>query len=402
MHHAAALLMLLVPTVAFSQEAPATKKPSPASEVAQFWVRKGYQVSVAAEKLGNARFMELDDKGTLYLSRPQNGDVLSLKDKDGDGIYETRATFVKGHPGVHGLCFDADTDYLWFSTPGTISKAKDTDGDGVADEKLEILGDGQIPKGGGHWWRSLLVTKTNIFTSIGDSGNITDQTATERQKIWRFNKDGGDKTLWSSGIRNTEKLRLRPGTDELWGCDHGSDWFGKELGDRDGMQPITDWNPPDELNRYEQGKFYGHPFVTGLMVPRYEYAKREDILELVAKTVPPAWKFGAHWANNGFTFIDPTLNAKTGGMPADHAGDLFVAFHGSWNRSVRAGYQVARVLFDQQTGLPYGMLTIVRTVSEDGQTVYARPVDCVQAPDGSVLFSSDTTDKIYRIRAVKP
>jgi glucose/arabinose dehydrogenase len=392
--------LLTIPATSVFAAPPDQAKAAP--EIERFSVRKGYTVTLAATGLDNARFMEFDDAGTLYLSRPSKGDVLSLKDTDGDGFYETRAVFVSGLPTVHGLCFDSDTGYLWYAQTGAIHKAKDTNGDGIADEKLEMIGGDQIPKGGGHWWRSLLVTKSHVFTSIGDSGNINDETTTQRQKIWRFNKDGGDKTLWSSGVRNTEKLRLRPGTDEVWGCDHGSDWFGKQLGEKDGVQPVTDWNPPDELNHYEQGKFYGHPFVTGLMVPRYEFSKRDDIVDLVSKTEPPAWKFGAHWASNGFTFVDPTLNDKSKALPADHGGDMFVAFRGSWNRSQRAGYQVGRVLFDTQTGKPYGLLTIVSTLSADGQKDLARPVDCVQAPDGSILFSSDTTDRIYRIRSSTP
>jgi glucose/arabinose dehydrogenase len=90
-------------------------------------------------------------------------------------------------------------------------------------------------------------------------------------------------------------------------------------------------------------------------------------------------------------------------MPADHHGDAFVACRGSWNSTRPVGYCVARVLFDE--GKPYGQLTIVSTIERTGggrgpAVVHARPVDCVQAPDGSVLFSADQPGRIYRIRAV--
>lgn len=368
---------------------------------ARFWVRDGYRASVAVADLPGARFMEIGDDGALYISRPRSGDIIALRDRDGDGVYEMRATFIADRASVHGM--DFHDGWLWYATTASIHRSRDTNGDGVADETVDVIPAGVLPRGGGHWWRSLLVTPEAFYTSIGDGGNISDQTATERQKIWRFNHDGSGKHLHAAGIRNNEKLRLRPGTQEIWGVDHGSDWFGRPLGEADGRQPITDVNPPDELNLYVEGGFYGHPFLVGDRVPRYEYKDREDLLELAERTIVPEWKLGPHWAVNGFTFIDPDLNARTGAFPADHGGDLFAACHGSWNRSEPAGYCIARVLFDRQTGKPYGMLKVVSTRDEDaGGEVLARPVDCVQAPDGSLLFSCDLSGAVFRITSVPP
>lgn len=357
-----------------------------------FHVRSGYRVTTAVESLEGARFLAVDDRGTLYVSRPRSGDIVAFTDRNADGVYERLGTFVEDRRLVHGLQFK--DGWLWFSTSGGVSKARDLNGDGRADEVEDVLIG--LPSGGGHWWRSILVTDDRIYTSIGDEGNATDQQETDRQKIWSFALDGSDMALFCSGIRNTEKLRLRPGTDEIWGFDHGSDWFGKEIGDEQGNQPITDLNPPDELNHYVSGGFYGHPFIVGTRLPRYEYMDRPDIHELAAKTTPPEWCVGAHWACNGWTFIDPALNK--GQFPADHEGDIVVASHGSWNRSERAGYCVSRILFDGAKA--YGLLKIVSTVSEDGQTVYARPVDVIQAPDGSLLFSDDYAGAVYRIEYV--
>ncbi len=375
-----------------------------APELARFTVRDGYQVSVAVANLPSARFLEIDDRGTLYVSRPDRGDIIALRDADGDGVYETRAEFITGKATVHGMCFVPDKSganapgWLWFSTSGSIHRARDTDGDLKADEVIDVIAPGSLPRGGAHWWRSLLVTADSIYTSIGDGGNISDLSATEREKIWRFDLDGSNKRLFAAGLRNTEKLRLRPGTQEVWGLDHGSDWFGQRVGDKEGDQPVTDLNPPDELNRYTEGGFYGHPFVVGNRVPRYEYLDRPDIHELAARTIAPEWCVHAHWATNGFTWIDPEVNRKTGGLPADHSGDLFIACHGSWNSTDRVGYCIARVLFDQ--GHPYGLLKIVGTLDPGNQAILARPVDCVQAPDGSILFSSDQPGRVYRIRYV--
>jgi len=356
------------------------------------WVREGYESTRAATVRG-ARFLELDDSGTLYVSLPRAGRITALRPAD-DGTYELLGTFVQGYPFAHGMHFY--DGWLWFTTSGAVYKARDTDGDGRADDIEPVVTD--LASGPSHWWRPVLVTPNGFYTSIGDSGNINDERDTDRQKIWLYSLDGKSRRLWSEGIRNTEKLRFRPGTDEIWGLDHGSDWFGRPIGDTRGDQPITDLNPPDELNKYVEGGFYGHPFVTGSRLVRYEYMDMDGIHELASRTIAPEWEIGAHWATNGFTFIDPKVNERTGALPADHSGDLFLGAHGSWNSSVKVGYCVARILFDD--GKPYGLLKIVDTLDETGERVLGRPVDVIQAPDGSLLWSDDYAGRVYRLRWV--
>jgi glucose/arabinose dehydrogenase len=352
-------------------------------------VREGYELTVALKGLKTPRQIQVGADGELYISQPGEGDVKACRDKDGDGYFETTATFVSGHRTVHGIHYSEG--WLWYAETGAVFKARDTNGDGKADEKITVIKDGQIPQGGGHWWRPVLAHKGRLYTSIGDNGNIEDGTATEREKIWTFDPNGGDKKLFVTGIRNTEKLVVRPGTDEVWGMDHGSDMFGRELGESNGNQPVTDLNPPCEMNHYVEGSFYGHPFITGNRIPRYEYMKRKDIVELAAKTTPPAWCANAHWAPNSMTFY-------TGDQfPAELKGDAFVMYHGSWNRTAPGGYCVTRVLFDK--GRPYGELKYVNFLAANGD-VLGRPVDAAVAPDGSLLITEDGEDTVYRLRYV--
>jgi len=376
-------------------------------------VRAGYELTPAADPVPGGRFLEFDDRGNLFISCPNFAHVLMLSDTDGDGFLETRRIIAEGPDlqSVHGLCFHRAPDgtrWLWIAPTDSIHKVRldNLPPEGELPERLTVIPSGRLPEGGSHWWRSLLVTDAHLYTSVGDSGNITDESNSERQKIWRFDHEGGKKTLFVSGIRNTEKLRLRPGTSEVWGIDHGSDNFGAPYGEsRRTYGPVTDFNPFCELNHYTQGAFYGHPFVTGYRLPRAEYAfgdnKRRDILDIADRTTVPEFVFGAHTAANSFTFLDPARCGPNHSMPADHAGDLFVAARGSWNRRELAGYFVARVLFD--SGRPYGMLEIVSTLADDGETHSGKPIDCAHAPDGSVLFSVDTTPgtrdaRIFRIR----
>lgn len=358
--------------------------------VPAFQVRSGYRVTLAADNFGQARFLEFDDRGTLFVSNPGDGSIVSLADADNDGFFETKATFISDKPEVHSMHFYDGWLYYTSSATGDCTRARDTTGEGVADEIETVLPEGSVPTGGGHPFRGIVVTPQRIYITVSDPSNMTEDLDSDRKSVYRFNRDGSGKMRFASGIRNTEKLRLRPGTDEIWGVDHGSDWFGREYGDREGNQPITNLNPPEELNRFVEGGFYGHPYLVGNRVPRPEFADRKDLIELANRTIPPAWNFGAHWAGNGFTFLEKDY------FP-EHQGDLFIAFHGSWNSTQRVGYRVERVLFDEESGLPYGSLRIVSTLSADGKKVLARPVDCAEAPDGTVLFSCDLTNRIYRI-----
>lgn len=365
----------------------------PAQEVGQgvpaFKVRKGYKVTLAAENIERpVRFMELDDQGTLYVSHPGRGSITALKDKDGDGVYETKAPFLTKYKEVHSMCWDGGWLYATSSDSGSCKRAKDTDGDGRADVVEDFLPPNSVPAGGGHAFRGIVFTKDHLYISVSDPSNMTDDLNSDRKTVYRFDRDGKNRMVFATGIRNTEKLRLRPGTEEVWGIDHGSDNFGKTYGEGKGNQPITDLLPGEELNKFTEGAFYGHPYLSNNRIVRPEYANRPDIIELAAKTTPPEWIFGAHWSGLGFTFLSKDY------FP-DHQGDLIAAFHGSWNSSKKVGYSIVRVLFDEETGKPYGSLELV--TCHAAEKVMARPVDCVEASDGTILFSCDMTNKIYRI-----
>jgi glucose/arabinose dehydrogenase len=371
-----------------------------------FVVRPGYKVTLAAGDLEEARFIEFGENGVLYVSMPQNGKIQTLKDADGDGVYESRVDFVTDQSNCHSMDFANGWLYYTSSQQGYCRRARDTDGDGKADDVEDVITEG-IPTGGGHPFRGVLVAPDYIYITVSDPQNMTRELESDRKTLYRFaysgNGKAGEREVFATGIRNTEKLQYRIGKDgsptqEIWGSDHGSDMFGVPYGDRparragEGSQPITDLNPPDELNKFVEGGFYGHPYLMADRTPRPEFADREDLHELAEKTIPAAWPFGAHTAVNGFTF----LSGKAGeALGAGHTGDLFQAQHGSWNSSVPVGYAVTRVFFDPMTGMPFGEWAIVTT--HDGRRPLARPVDCAEAPDGTILWSCDQTRRIYRI-----
>src|SRR5688572_16208241 len=226
-------------------------------KVPAFKVRTGYTVSLVAEGMEETRFVEIDPAtNTLFVSQPKPGKIVAMKDTNGDGVYDSTTTFVEKKRRAHGMQFK--DGWLWFSTTGAIHKARDTNGDGKADEVVDVIPDGQLPKDGGHWFRTVLVTDDALYTSIGDAGNMDEPGASDkpheadRQKIWKYSLDGKNRTMFASGVRNTEKLLIRPGTNDVYGCDHGSDQFGSRYGETGGpgQQPVTDLNPPCEFNLY--------------------------------------------------------------------------------------------------------------------------------------------------------
>lgn len=377
-------LLAGVPAAALAQERVGEGVPA-------FQVRPGYRVTLAAKDLGEARFIEFGKDGELFLSQPRRGAIVRLVDKDGDGVFESKSDFVTDRPTAHGMFYKDGWLYFSQAGKGSVTRARDDDGDGKAEKVEPVVPDGGLPSGGGHPFIGLLVTDDALYATISDPRNMTPELESDRKTLYRFSPDGKNRTVFASGIRNTEKLRVRPGTSEIYGFDHGSDNFGQRYGDTPGKdQPITDLIPPEELNLFVEGGFYGHPYLLGNRVPRPEHTDRKDFHELARRTIPPAWSLGAHWAINGFTFL-------SGDYFPGHKGDIFCAAHGSWNSQKRVGYCVERVLFDPETGKPYGSLTIVSTLGKDGREVLARPVDCAEAPDGTVLFSSDHTRAIYRI-----
>ena len=361
-------------------------------DVPAFKVRPGYRVTRAlpARKLKNIRFLQFSEDGTtLFVSSREEGNIYALSAPDADGVYQNVATFVKGKRSVQGMA--VHDGWLYFQQPseGSLGRARDTNGDGVADDVEVVLPAHTFPTPGNHPYNAVLVTDKEIYVSASDPQNMTEDIDSPSKKIYVFDLDGKNQRVFCSGVRNTEKLRFRPGTAEIWGFDHGSDNFGKDFGEKTGKdQPITNLNPPEELNHYIEGGFYGHPYIMGNGVPRPEYSKRDDIVQLADRNIMPEWQVHAHWAVLGFAWI-------TSDYFPGQKGDVWFASHGSWNALPPTGAVIQRVMFDQLTGKPCGSQTIVDC--QGPLRRFARPVDLAEARDGTILWSSDEPDALYRI-----
>lgn len=345
-----------------------TAGPSAMSQEGRIILPPGFNIEVYASGLRGPRFMALSPGGVLFVSLLLEGEIMALPDKDGDGRADKAITFAEGLDRPHGLAFRAG--FLYVAETGRVLRLWDKDADLRADGRETIVR--EIPPGGGHWTRTLgFGPDGGLYVSVGSSCNVCEEDDERRATILRFNPDGSGGRIFAQGLRNAVGFRWHPRTGELWATENGRDWLGDDL-------------PPDELNRVREGGHYGWPYCFGQRVPDPEY----EMASFCRKTVPAAFEFQAHSAPLGLAFY-------TGDMfPREYRGDLFVAFHGSWNRTVPTGYKVVRVRF--KGGEPIEQEDFATGWLVEGKA-WGRPVDLLVGRDGALYLTDDRGGRIYRI-----
>jgi glucose/arabinose dehydrogenase len=341
---------------------------------------EGFQVNIFAQGLGNVRMMSVAPDGTVFVTRRAEGDVIALADLDGDGVADEPQVNVVASdlPYVHGITLNGNQMYL-----ATDTRVLVADWPGGADlgTPADIISD--LPTGGQHPNRTLAISPDGaLFITVGSTCNACDEPDPENATILRANPDGSGREIFAEGLRNTIGFGWHPATGELWGFDHGSDWRGDD-------------QPPEELNRLEQGRHYGWPFCFSdqqpdLFVPapppggtgRAAFCQR---------TTAPVLEYTAHSAPIGMVFYTADQ------FPADYQNDAFVAMRGSWNRSEPSGYKVVRVVFDDN-GQPTEIQDFMTGFLIEEQIAnFGRIAGVAIAADGSLLISEDTNGIIYRI-----
>jgi len=199
-----------------------------------------------------------------------------------------------------------------------------------------------------------------------------------RAAINRFNPDGSGHEILASGTRNPIGLHWYPGTDTLWAAVQERDALGDDL-------------VPDYFTHVQPGAFYGWPYAYS--GPHEEPRHKGERPDLVAKTIAGDVLLQSHLAVLDFLFYTGKQ------FPKEYQGGAFLAFHGSWNRSKRVGYEVGFIPF--KDGKPSGPVQEFLTgwmISPESREVWGRPVGIMQLPDGSILVSDDGGKKIWRIR----
>lgn len=338
----------------------------------------GFRVTAFADHLaGSPRMLAVGADGTVYVTRRDSGDVVALRDRDGDGVAEERRTVVASLPQVHGI--HVANGRMFLATVKEIYVADVTADGGVSVPRLVV---GDLPDGGQHPNRTLAIGPDGmLYVSIGSTCNNCAETNPEHATLLRMNVDGSGRGVYARGLRNTIGWGWHPVTGSLWGMDHGSDWRGDDT-------------PPEELNRIENGTDYGWPYCYGdRREDRWATAVPPDgdRAGFCRRTAAPVLTFTAHGAPIGMAFYTGSQ------FPAEYRNDAFVAMRGSWNRLPPSGYSIVRVRYDAQ-GNPTRMEDFVTGfLTPDGQASRGRVAGVAVAADGSLLFTDDTNGVVYRV-----
>ncbi|MFO7172125.1 MAG: sorbosone dehydrogenase family protein [Bacillota bacterium] len=357
------------PLVPVELEVPPALAEGPFAEPRRLYLPAGFRIQVFAAGLGQARFMAVGPEGDLYLSIPREGRVVALPDRDGDGVADQVVTVAEGLDRPHGLAWHQGD--LYVAENSRVIRLEFRDGAPTGAYQVVVP---NLPRGGGHWTRTIAFGPDGkLYVSAGSSCNVCLEDDPRRAAITRYNPDGTGEEIYATGLRNSVGLAFHPETGELWATENGRDLLGDDF-------------PPEEINRIEPGRHYGWPHCHGDRVPDPEFGRGFDC----SATEPPAVMMQAHSAPLGLAFYTGDT------FPAAYRGQLFVAFHGSWNRSVPTGYKVVLVPFrdGQPAGGPVDFLTGFLV----GDRAWGRPVDLVVGGDGALYLSDDRAGAVYRIR----
>ncbi len=338
--------------------------------VANVSVPAGFEVGVFAEGLTGPRFIAFGPDGVLYVADRGAGRIVALPDADGDGVADEVRVFAEGLNSPHSLVYHEGSWYI--GVPTGVVRLTDTDGDGKADEQTTLV-DGYPTSG--HSTRTVIfLPDGRMAVSIGSSCNVCEEEDSRRAGIVVYDADGSGERQFATGLRNAVGLALHPETGELWATNNGRDMLGDDL-------------PPETVNLVREGLDFGWPRCQAgdIEDPDFGFPGSCEGVE------PPAVKMQAHSAPLGLAFYTGTT------FPEDYWGDLFVAFHGSWNRSEPTGYKVVRIPFDGN--VPTGEVEDFATGWLDLQAnqVTGRPVGLAVGPDGALYVSDDKGSVIYRI-----
>ncbi len=313
----------------------------------------------------NARSLALGENGTVFVSNRRGRSVYAVV---AEGVGTRTIELLSGLNTPNGIAFhDGD---LYVAEMSRVTRYRDIEANLHDVPDAEIL-DIELPSKRHHGWRYIgFGPDDKLYISIGAPCNICDEDGFGR--IIRMNADGSGRESYADGIRNSVGFTWHPETGDLWFTDNGRDMLGDDL-------------PPDELNRATRpGQHFGFPHCHAgeLLDPKFGSGKD------CADYRPPAQKLGPHVAPLGVKFYTGEQ------FPAEYLGQIFIAEHGSWNRSKKIGYRITLVRLED--GVPVSYEPFAKGWLQ-GESASGRPVDLIVLEDGSMLVSDDHAGKIYRI-----
>ncbi len=364
-------------------------------------VPAGFAVRLFAEGLSKPRLMTIGPDGALYVADQNAGTIVRLPDANGDGVADATEVVAEGLAGAHSVeWFDG---WLYVASYGQVNRLQDQDGDGTF-ETQELVTD-NIPGTGGHSSRTLhFGPDGKLYVAAGSSSNNEPESDPRRAAILRFNPDGSipednpfasdpderRQPVFAEGLRNSVDFLFLP-DGRLWANHNGSDMLGDDI-------------PPEEIViQVEAGNHYGWPYcytpVEGTVPSGTEEVRDErvdlnpDVFASCSEAVPALFTDLAHYAPLGMT----QYNASA--FPADYQGNLFVAYHGSWNSTEPRDCRVQMIVVqDGQPTESQPFLTGFReSESQSCNQAWGRPAGVVVGNDGALYVSDDQNGQIYRV-----
>lgn len=330
----------------------------------------GFSISVYAEAQG-ARSMVMSPSGTLFIGTQRPGVVYAVKDTDGDNVADKKWTIASGMNNPNGVA--VKNGNLYVAEISKVTRFADIEKNIDNPGKGEVIYD-KFPTEWAHGWKYIAFGPDGkLYVPVGSPVNIgipDDRHAA----LFRMNDDGTGVEKFASGIRNTVGFTWHPATKELWFTDNGRDQMGDDI-------------PPCELNLAPKaGMHFGYPYFHGDTIKDPQFGGTHQASEFT----PPAQNLGAHVAPLGLKFYTGSQ------FPSEYKDQLFIAEHGSWNRSKKSGYRVSLVKVKNGKSAGYEPFA-TGWLDEATQRAWGRPVDVLLLKDGSMLVSDDVGGVIYRI-----
>ncbi len=332
---------------------------------------EGFSISYFADGIPGARSLVRSPEGTLFVGTRSKGRVYAVRDDNEDGIADAVHLLAEGLHMPNGVAFRDGS--LYIAEVNRILRLDDIENQ-LEDPPSPVVVRDDLPTETHHGWKFIAFGPDGkLYVPIGAPCNVCDEEDERFSSICRMNADGTEFEVFAHGVRNTVGFDWDPKTGELWFTDNGRDWLG-------------DNSPPDELNHApEAGLHFGFPYCHGgdRLDPDFGAGRDCDDYR------PPAQKLGPHVAALGMRFYDGSS------FPSQYQGQIFIAEHGSWNRSSKIGYRIMLVRRNGNEATTYEPFAEGWLQGED---VWGRPVDVLVLPDGSMLVSDDYAGAIYRIQ----
>lgn len=339
-------------------------------ELKDIGLPEGFTISVFADKVKNARAMCWGDKGTLFVGSRGEGVVHALRDTNNDGRADQHWIVARKLNMPVGVAFRNGS--LYVSAVSTILRYDNIE-ERLDDPPEPVVVTDQYPGDKHHGWKFIAFGPDDmLYVPVGAPCNICLSEDPIYATITRIAPDGGDREIIAHGVRNTVGFDWHPETGELWFTDNGRDWMGDD-------------QPDCELNRLAvEGSHFGYPYCHAPDLSDPEFGKQRPCSDFVKESAI----LGPHTAPLGMRFYTGQQ------FPAKYHNAIFIAQHGSWNRSTPIGYRVM-VAWPQADGS--ARVEVFAEGWLKGGKAWGRPVDVLVAPDGSLLVSDDAADMVYRI-----